>query len=76
MPCRITTGKLLFAVLTFGYTLYSSYLTLIPNRFIIHIINDGNYSGCHCECSEAIPNSHFGDCFVAKNAPRNDRWAE
>jgi len=34
-----------------------------------------NYSACcHCERSEAIPVLQNGDCFSAKNAPRNDAW--
>ncbi|MGA9348496.1 MAG: hypothetical protein WBW48_06795, partial [Anaerolineae bacterium] len=33
---------------------------------------NSDYSGCHCERSEAIPKPQGGDCFVAKNAPRND----
>jgi len=32
----------------------------------------GDYSGCHCERSEAIPKPQAGDCFGAKGAPRND----
>jgi hypothetical protein len=29
----------------------------------------GDYSGCHCERSEAIPKPQGGDCFVAKTCP-------
>ena len=42
---------------------------------LIAVISGGS---CHCEggafSPEAISCMHWGDCFVAKNAPRNDRW--
>jgi hypothetical protein len=34
--------------------------------------SQSDYSGCHCEQSEAIPTPRIGDCFGTKTVPRND----